>query len=107
MAPDALAGYERAFADPARRHAMLQDYRAAAAVDLELDRADVAAGRLVTAPLLVLWGAHGVVGTGPEDVLDVWRTRATDVRGQAVDAAHFLAEERPAEVVAALRDFLG
>ena len=106
LAPEALAGYERAFADPARRHAMLQDYRAAAAVDLELDRADAAAGRLVTAPLLVLWGAHGVVGTGPEDVLDVWRTRATDVRGQAVDAAHFLAEERPAEVVAALRDFL-
>jgi len=106
VAPEALAGYERAFGDPARRHAMLQDYRAAAAVDLELDRADAAAGRLVTAPLLVLWGAHGVVGTGPEDVLDVWRTRATDVRGQAVDAAHFLAEERPAEVVAALRDFL-
>jgi haloacetate dehalogenase len=107
VAPEALAGYERAFADPARRHAMLQDYRAAASVDLELDRADAEAGRLVTAPLLVLWGAHGVVGTGPEDVLDVWRTRATDVRGQAVDAAHFLAEERPAEVAAALRDFLG
>jgi haloacetate dehalogenase len=106
LAPEALAGYERAFADPARRHAMLQDYRAAAAVDLELDRADAAAGRLVTAPLLVLWGARGVVGTGPEDVLDVWRTRATDVRGQAVDAAHFLAEERPADVVAALREFL-
>jgi haloacetate dehalogenase len=107
VAPEALAGYEQAFADPDRRHAMLQDYRAAASVDLELDRADADAGRLVTAPLLVLWGAHGVVGTGPEDVLDVWRTRATDVRGQAVDAAHFLAEERPAEVAAALRDFLG
>jgi len=107
VAPEALAGYERAFADPDRRHAMLQDYRAAASIDLELDRADAEAGRLVTAPLLVLWGAHGVVGTGPEDVLDVWRTRATDVRGQAVDAAHFLAEERPAEVAAALRDFLG
>jgi haloacetate dehalogenase len=106
VAPEALAGYERAFADPARRHAMLQDYRAAASVDLDLDRADAEAGRLVTAPLLVLWGAHGVVGTGPEDVLDVWRTRATDVRGQPVDAAHFLAEERPVEVLAALREFL-
>ena len=106
VAPEALAGYERAFADPARRHAMLQDYRAGARVDLELDRADAAAGRLVTAPLLVLWGAHGVVGTGPDDVVEVWRTRATDVRGRAVDAAHFLAEERPAEVLAALRAFL-
>ena len=106
IAPEALAGYERAFADPARRHAMLQDYRAGATVDLELDRADAAAGRLVTAPLLVLWGAHGVVGTGPDDVVEVWRTRATDVRGQSVDAAHFLAEEQPAQVLAALRPFL-
>jgi haloacetate dehalogenase len=106
VAAGALAGYERVFADPDRRHAMLQDYRAAATVDLELDRADAAADRLVGAPLLVLWGAHGVVGTGPDDVLDVWRTRATDVRGQAVDAAHFLAEERPGEVLAALREFL-
>jgi len=103
---EALAGYERAFADPARRHAMLQDYRAGATVDLALDRADAAAGRLVTAPLLVLWGARGVVGTGPDGVLEVWRTRAADVRGQAVDAAHFLAEERPADVLAALRPFL-
>jgi len=103
---EALAGYERAFADPARRHAMLQDYRAGATVDLALDRADAAAGRLVTVPLLVLWGARGVVGTGPDGVLEVWRTRAADVRGQAVDAAHFLAEERPADVLAALRPFL-
>lgn len=107
IAPEALAGYERAFADPDRRHAMLQDYRAGAGVDLELDRVDAAAGRLVTAPLLVLWGAHGVVGTGPDDVLGVWRTRAADVRGQPVDAAHFLAEEQPAEVLAALLPFLG
>jgi haloacetate dehalogenase len=107
VTPAALAGYEQAFADPARRHAMLQDYRAGASVDLELDRADAAAGRLVSAPLLVLWGAHGVVGTGPDDVLDVWRTRAADVRGQPVDAAHFLAEEQPAQVLAALLPFLG
>lgn len=106
VTPEALAGYERAFADPARRHAMLQDYRAGATVDLALDRADAAAGRVVTAPLLVLWGSRGVVGTGRDDVLEVWRTRATDVRGQAVDAAHFLAEERPADVLAALGPFL-
>jgi haloacetate dehalogenase len=106
VAPDALAGYERAFADPARRHAMLEDYRSAATVDLALDRADAAAGRLVRAPLLVLWGAHGVVGTGPDDVLGVWRTRTADVSGRAIGAAHFLAEEQPALVLAALRPFL-
>jgi haloacetate dehalogenase len=106
VSPQALAEYERAFADPARRHAMLEDYRAAADLDIELDRADAEAGRLVTAPLLVLWGAHGVVGSGPHDVLSVWRTRATHVSGQAVDAGHFLVEEQPEQVLAALGPFL-
>ena len=32
---ESLAGYERAFADPVRRHAMLQDYRAALESRLE------------------------------------------------------------------------
>ncbi|GAA4332185.1 alpha/beta hydrolase [Klenkia terrae] len=104
--PAQLAEYERCFADPATRHAMLEDYRAGASVDLEHDEADAAAGRRVTCPLLVLWGSKGVVGTGPDDVLAVWRERADDVTGQAVDAGHFLVDERPAETVAALRAFL-
>ncbi|CAB4935724.1 MAG: alpha/beta fold hydrolase [Actinobacteria bacterium] len=104
--PAQLAEYERCFTDPATRHAMLEDYRAGASVDLEHDEADAAAGRRVTCPLLVLWGSKGVVGTGPDDVLAVWRERADDVTGQAVDAGHFLVDERPAETVAALRAFL-
>ena len=104
--PAQLAEYERCFADPATRHAMLEDYRAGASVDLAHDEADAAAGHRVTCPLLVLWGSKGVVGTGPDDVLAVWRERADDVTGQAVDAGHFLVDERPAETVAALRAFL-
>ncbi|MGD9530372.1 alpha/beta fold hydrolase [Pseudonocardia sp.] len=103
-APDALAEYERCFDDAAARHAMMEDYRAGASIDLEHDRAD--AGRSVEAPLLVLWGSRGVVGRSG-DVLAVWRERATDVRGGAVDAGHFLVEERPAETLAALQGFLG
>jgi haloacetate dehalogenase len=106
FAPEALAEYERWYADEGTRHAMLEDYRAGASVDLEHDEADAAAGRRVRAPLLVLWGAHSVVGTGPDDPLAVWRERADDVRGQAVDAGHFLVEERPAETLALLRAFL-
>jgi len=104
--PAQLAEYERCFADPATRHAMLEDYRAGASIDLEHDEADAAAGHRVTCPLLVLWGSKGVVGTGPDDVLAVWRERADDVRGEAVDAGHFLVDERPAETLAALRGFL-
>jgi haloacetate dehalogenase len=86
---------------------MLEDYRAGASVDLEHDRADAAAGRRIEAPLLVLWGGRGVVGTGPDDVLAVWRSRASStVDGQPVDAGHFLVEEQPEQTLAALRPFL-
>jgi haloacetate dehalogenase len=40
------------------------------------------------------------------DVLDVWRSWAPDVRGRALDAGHFLAEDRPKETAAELLAFL-
>ena len=102
--PEALAEYERAFADPDARHAMLEDYRAGASVDLEHDRAD--AGRRVEVPLLTMWGTRGVVGRGAANPVAVWREHATDVHGVALDAGHFLVEERPEESLAALERFL-
>jgi len=102
--PDALAEYERCFADPEARHAMLEDYRAAASIDLEHDRADL--DRRVEVPTLIVWGGRGVVGNRPVDPLTVWRERATDARGAVVDAGHFLVEERPAETLAVLAPFL-
>jgi haloacetate dehalogenase len=47
-----------------------------------------------------------VVGRRPESPLDVWSERALDVRGTAVDAGHFLVEERPAETLDLLQGFL-
>jgi haloacetate dehalogenase len=105
FAPEAVAEYERAFADPDARHAMLEDYRAGASVDLEHDRADV--GRHVAVPLLAMWGTRSVVGRGPANPVAVWREYALDVHGVALDAGHFLVEERPEESVAALERFLG
>jgi haloacetate dehalogenase len=102
--PEALAEYERAFTDPDARHAMLEDYRAAASVDLEHDRAD--AGRRVEVPLLALWGTRGVVGRGQANPVAVWREYAADVHAVGLDAGHFLVEERPEESVAVLRRFL-
>src|SRR3546814_11368888 len=40
FAPEALAEYKRCFRDPAVIHATCEDYRAAATIDLEHDRAD-------------------------------------------------------------------
>ncbi len=104
FAPEALAEYERCFADADARHAMLEDYRAGASIDLEHDRADL--DRRVAVPLLALWGARSVVARSPIAPLDVWRERGDDVRGATVDAGHFLGEERPVETLAVVRAFL-
>jgi haloacetate dehalogenase len=104
FAPEALAEYERCYADPDVRHAMLEDYRAAASVDLEHDAAD--RDRRVAVPTLVAWGEKGVVGNRPVDPVTVWRERAADVRGAALPAGHFLVEECPDESVALLAGFL-
>jgi haloacetate dehalogenase len=99
----ALAEYERCFADPAAIHASCEDYRAGATVDLAHDQAD--ADRLVGCPVFVLWGQRS--GTTPAfNVLGEWRERATHVDGRSLESGHFVAEERPNEVVAELMAFL-
>ena len=103
---EALAEYERCFADPEARHAMMEDYRAAAGVDLEHDEADALAGRRLTMPVLALWGSAGIPSSGRTDPLDVWWGYADDVRGRELPGGHFLAEELPAEVLAELEPFL-
>ena len=102
--PRALAEYERCFADPAAIHASCEDYRAAASIDLEHDAEDVAAGRKVSCPLLVLWGDRGVVHRLFRPLED-WAAVAVDVRGRALPCGHFLAEEAPAETLAELETF--
>lgn len=104
--PALIAEYLRCYADPATIHAICEDYRAAAGIDLEHDAADEAAGRKIGAPLLALWGAKSVVGE-LYDVLATWREKAHDVSGHALDCGHTLQEERPDEVIAALLAFLG
>ena len=102
----ALAEYERCFADPATIHATCEDYRAAASIDLEHDEADVAAGRKVACPLLVLWGDKGVVNRLFDPVRD-WGTVAIDVQGRVLQSGHFMAEEAPEETLRELRGFFG
>ncbi|MFC3127539.1 alpha/beta fold hydrolase [Pseudoroseomonas globiformis] len=98
-----FAEYLRCYSDPATRHAICEDYRAAASIDLEHDAAD--AGKRILAPLLALWGAKGTVGQ-LYDVLATWRDKATDVRGRALDCGHTLQEEAPEAVLAELEAFL-
>jgi haloacetate dehalogenase len=103
FAPEALAEYVGCFADPAAIHASCEDYRAGATLDDRLDAADLGR-RKIACPLLVLWGDTGIAAQA-EDPLDAWRPWADDVRGHGVPAGHFLAEEAPAETLAALDAF--
>jgi len=96
--PQALAEYERCIARPGSAHAICEDYRAAATIDLDHDRADRRAGIKLALPLRVLWGAHGTVGQC-FDVLSLWREVAAQVDGRALDCGHYIAEERPAALL--------
>ena len=103
--PDVLADYIRCFRDPATVAGSCADYRAAAGLDLVHDDETYAAGQRVECPVLVLWGTEAFVGRGYQP-LEVWREYATDVRGQSLPTGHFIPEEAPELVIAALRDFL-
>jgi haloacetate dehalogenase len=104
--PEVLDAYRRTIHDEGAVAAMCEDYRAGATVDAEHDDADRAAGRRIECPVLVLWAARGALPRFYPDVLDVWRPWADDVRGAALDARHFLVEDRPQETVARLLAFL-
>jgi haloacetate dehalogenase len=103
--PQVMADYIRCFGDPGTIAGSCADYRSAAGIDLVHDEESFAAGHRIGCPVLVLWGTQGFVGRG-YDPLAVWRQYAADVRGQALPTGHFLPEEAPDLVSAALRDFL-
>jgi haloacetate dehalogenase len=83
---------------------MCQDYRSGATVDVADDEAD-RGRRTVGCPTLALWGRHGPLGREP-DVLATWRAWAPAATEQALDCGHYVAEERPAETIAAVRELM-
>lgn len=103
VAADAYAEYRRALAVPGTVHAMCEDYRAGASIDEQHDAET--RDRKVTCPLLVLWGEHGFVGRA-YDPSRVWQAEATDVRGKALPAGHFLPEDVPDLVVSEILAFV-
>ena len=99
-----IAEYLRTFGTPEGIHATCEDYRAGATVDLANDRADVAAGRKIACPTLILWGARSVVGRMFQP-LETWRDLVSSPIGEAIDCGHFIPEEKPVETLHALRGF--
>lgn len=103
--PRALAEYERCFAAPGAVHAMCEDYRAAAGIDLDHDRADEA--RRIDCPLRVLWGERGVVHRLFAPIADWQEKAAQPVTGRALACGHYIAEEVPQLLVEEIEAFFG
>jgi len=101
----AFSEYLRCLQRPGSARGICEDYRASAGIDLEHDRADIAAGHHLDLSLRVLWGAEGTVGRC-FDPLKEWQQVATDVSGKALPAGHYLAEEVPELLLAEALDFL-
>jgi len=106
FAPEARADYLAALHLPGTIESICEDYRAAATIDLDHDRASRAAGDRIACPVLALWGGKGKVGQWYKP-LEVWSTYATaPVTGGPVPSGHYLPEEAPEGVLAALNGFL-
>ncbi|GGE47833.1 alpha/beta fold hydrolase [Actibacterium pelagium] len=103
FAKEALAEYERAARNPDVVAAWCGDYSAGASTDLDHDRENL--GQTSDIPCLVLWGSKGAVAHHI-DPLEAWKVWFPNAVGHAVDAGHFLVEERPTEVLEALIEHL-
>lgn len=99
------AAFAEIYKDPAAIHAMCEDYRAAAGIDIEHDEADIAAGRKIECPLNVLWGDNAAMGR-QYDVLDIWRMEGTRVEGKAMPGGHSFQMDSPEATATELRRFV-
>jgi haloacetate dehalogenase len=105
--PDALADYMAAVHTRGMITGMCEDYRAAASIDLEHDRASRAAGDRIRCPMHVLWGRKGKIEAWyGGKTLEIWRAYCNGpVTGRAIETGHYLPEEDPVTVLAELRAF--
>lgn len=100
---DARAHYHRSFAKATVRHAMMEDYRAAAGIDLAHDSADLESGKRMPCPVQMV--SCGPATSSPGAV-DIWKKWADDVEGVTIDSGHLVAEEAPDGLLAAVLPFL-
>ena len=56
--PDILEEYVSTYRDPVRVHGICEEYRAAATIDVEHDRADKEASKRIKCPMLIFWRAN-------------------------------------------------
>jgi len=105
ISPAVFREYLRTFRQPATIHAICEDYRAAASIDLEHDKVDL--DKKIQCPLLVLWSEKGPFHR-MYNVLQTWQDRAAvQAQGSVMPTGHFLPEQMPEELTQDIRTFLG
>jgi len=103
ISPAVFREYLRTFRQPDTIHAICEDYRAAASIDLAHDKADL--DKKIQCPLLVLWSEKGPFHR-LYNVLQTWQERAIQARGKAMPTGHFLPEQMPEELTQEITTFL-
>jgi haloacetate dehalogenase len=107
--PEILEQYVSTYRDPARVHGICEEYRAAATIDVEHDRADKEASRRIECPVLHLWAEGGPLDTfyaKDGGSLGIWRQWAPRAHGQAMKGGHFFPEENPDDTEVLVKQFL-
>jgi haloacetate dehalogenase len=107
--PEVRAEYTETYRDPARVHAICEEYRAAATLDIEHDKKNREESRRIACPMLHLWAVGGPLDTFYErdgGALGIWRSWADNVQGHAMKGGHFFPEENPTETTEILNRFL-
>ena len=103
VSEEILQEYLRSYQNPETIHAICEDYRASATIDLKYDEQDAATK--IQAPLLAIWGDQSVVGN-LYDVQATWQEKAKNVEGYALPCGHAIPEECPEALADLLIDFL-
>jgi haloacetate dehalogenase len=103
VSEEILQEYLRSYQNPETIHAICEDYRASATIDLKYDEQDAATK--IQAPLLAIWGDQSVVGN-LYDVQATWQEKANNVEGYALPCGHAIPEECPEALADLLIDFL-
>lgn len=103
ISPSVFQEYLRTFRQPDTIHAICEDYRAAASIDLVHDNADSA--KKIQCPLLVLWSENGPFHR-MYNVLETWQECAVQAQGKAMPTGHFLPEQMPQELLREITTFL-
>ena len=105
FSPERWAEYLAGASNPQSMHAMCEDYRAAASIDLGHDREDRQNGKKLQMPIRILWGEHGLVHKCFKPVEDWNQVSAMPVSGKAVPSGHYIPEEMPESLIEEVRQF--